>query len=798
MDILSAFDSAPEQKQQNFKRSAWVALIATLILLPIVFVPSSLFPFGLTKVFVLTAGVLIATALWLLGTLAEGEIQVPKHPVFIALFALPIVYLLSALFSGSFLHSFLGNGFEIDTVLSILLLALITFLASVLFQGKERARTFLSGLFIAFILVALFQILRLIVGGDAVTLGTFFSNVDNMVGKWNDLGMLSGLFVVLSLITLELPLKKIQRGVLYVALLLALFIMIVVNFTLAWVIVGIFALLFFIYTLSFGLVYSKRKNERGSYIPVRPLVVFLFALVFVIAGGPLGNTISSAFDISQIEARPSWGATFEMAEESFKENPLFGAGPNNFRSQWVMHKPDGINETIFWNTDFNVGIGSIPTSIVTTGAVGVIAWFALLLLFLLVGFRYIGRSNTDDPTTAFLEISSFFAAIYGWIFLIAYVPNIVVAALTFAFMGIFLAVQREKGTLPTLSISGFSSPRQAFGVTFVAITLLIGVVAWGYIATTRYVAAVYFQKGVQLANTSTDIDSVESHITQAARLHNSDQYHRTLAELTLLRLNQVLSQENVPEETLRTQFQNTLSNAVGFARNATNINPDNYQNWMTLGRVYATITPLEIEGAYESAVAAYDRARELNPHNPEIELTRARLEISSGNMDEARNFIQAALEKKNNYTEAVFLLSQLEAQSGNIEQAISAARSATILAPNDPTVFFQLGLLYYTEEQFADAVPTLERAVILLPTYSNAKYFLGLSYFQEDRVDDAIAQFEDLVTLNPDNQEVQDILENLQAGETPFAGATPPADTPPEERDTLPVEEEEVPVVEEE
>lgn len=796
METTSAypFDSGVAEntkKKQNFQRGSWVALVATLILLPIIFIPSSLFPFGLTKVFVLTLGILIATALWLLGSLTQGEISIPKHPVFIALFALPVAYFLSALFSGSFLNSFMGSGFEIDTVLSVLLLSLIAFLASVLFRGKKRASIFLSGLFIAFILVALFQVLRLIVGGDAVTLGTFFSNVANTVGKWNDFGMLSGLFVVLSLITLEMPLRKMQKGVLYLVLALALFFMVVVNFTLAWIVVGVFSLLFFIYTLSFGLVYSKQaQGERGSYIPVRPLVVFLFSLVFVIAGGPLGNTISSAFNISQIEARPSWEATFEMAEESFKENPFFGAGPNNFKDQWIQHKPAGINETIFWNTDFNVGIGSIPTSLVTTGVVGLIAWLALLIFFLIIGVRYIGRGNTDDPLIAYLEISSFFAAAYGWIFLIAYVPNIVVAALTFAFMGIFLAVQHHKGALPTFHISGFSSPRQAFAVTFVVITLLIGVVAWGYIATTRYVAAVYFQKGIELANTTTDIDAVERTISQAARLHNSDQYHRTLAELTIVRLNQVLAQEDLPEEALRNQFQTTLANAVGYARNAAVINPDNYQNWMTLGQVYGAIVPLEVEGAYESAVAAYNQARELNPHSPAIELTRARLELATGNMDTAREFIQAALAKKNNYTEAVFLLSQLEAESGNIEHAISAAQSATILAPNDPTVFFQLGLLYYTEDQFADAIPAFERSVILFPTYSNAKYFLGLSYWQQDRVEDAIGQFEDLVTLNPDNEEVQNILDNLEVGESPFAGATPPADTPPEDRETLPVEEE--------
>src|SRR3989338_8177488 len=53
---------------------------------------------------------------------------------------------------------------------------------------------------------------------------------------------------------------------------------------------------------------------------------------------------------------------------------IVGSGPNQFVGEWLMSKPSAVNQTIFWNTDFNYGVGLIPTFIVTTGLLGIIAW----------------------------------------------------------------------------------------------------------------------------------------------------------------------------------------------------------------------------------------------------------------------------------------------------------------------------------------------------------------------------------------------------------------------------------------
>ncbi|KKW05574.1 MAG: hypothetical protein UY39_C0056G0002 [Candidatus Kaiserbacteria bacterium GW2011_GWC2_49_12] len=48
-----------------------------------------------------------------------------------------------------------------------------------------------------------------------------------------------------------------------------------------------------------------------------------------------------------------------------------------------MYKPLGVNFTEFWNVDFYSGVGFIPTSFVTVGLLGVVAWGAVILALLM-------------------------------------------------------------------------------------------------------------------------------------------------------------------------------------------------------------------------------------------------------------------------------------------------------------------------------------------------------------------------------------------------------------------------------
>jgi tetratricopeptide (TPR) repeat protein len=163
--------------------------------------------------------------------------------------------------------------------------------------------------------------------------------------------------------------------------------------------------------------------------------------------------------------------------------------------------------------------------------------------------------------------------------------------------------------------------------------------------------------------------------------------------------------------------------------------------------------------------------------------------VAKGDGAKAKDFISQSLQQKKNYTDAIFLLAQVQVAEGNLKDAITSVEAATLLSPTDSGAFFQLGLLRYNVNDIQGAASAFEQAIAINPSYANAKYFLGLSYNRLGRNKEAIAQFQDLKTTNPDNKEVDLILQNLTAGKSPFTNATPPIDNKPEKRSTPPVQE---------
>ena len=143
---------------------------------------------------------------------------------------------------------------------------------------------------------------------------------------------------------------------------------------------------------------------------------------------------------------------------------------------------------------------------------------------------------------------------------------------------------------------------------------------------------------------------------------------------------------------------------------------------------------------------------------------------------------------KPNYTDAILLVVQLEVANNDIPSAIQAATAAAQTAPGVAPIWFQLGLLYYSNGDTAKAILALEKALFITTEYANAKYFLGLSYYAQNRTEDATKQFEDLQKTNPDNSEVQLVINNMTAGREPFASSTPPL-IPPQGRTTAPIPE---------
>ncbi len=768
-------------------------LVGLVFLLPVFFLSVSGISLDVSKSVLAVILIVAATALWLVGRMVDGKIVVPKTLLVLFAALLPLEYLVSAVASKVPAMSLFGQGFEVGTFAFTFVMFLLLFLASILVNSRDKVFTVYVSAMASFLVVAIYQGIRLFAGADVLTLGGNFSGViANTVGKWNDLGAFFGMIAILSMITLEtLPLKGFVKYLTYLSLAVSVFFLAVVNFSFAWIALAVISLMIFVFAIYLNKSENPTNDQEApslipkTKVPVIALVVLLISLFYVFSGDKIGGFLPTQFNASQVEVRPSWSATYDIVKGSLSQNLLLGSGPNRFSSEWALHRPAVLNETIFWATDFNAGIGLIPSFAVTTGLFGVLAWVLFLGYFLFRGVKSILMFDMGRMAQ-YSILSSFLLSVYLWLFAMFYVPNVVIYALAFLMTGVFIATLINEGIVKTYQISLLGSPKIGFVSVLALISLTIASAALGYVFVEKAISSINFQKTIQALNTDGDFDKAEVGLLKAVQFSENDLYYRSLSQVYLVKLNNLFQQQNLTEAEAKSQFQAILGNAIENARKARDYDTTNYTNWMNLASVYESVVQLGVTGAYDEAKKAYEQASVLNPQSPLVYLTLARLEVANKDNKAARENLNKALALKSNYTDALFFLSQLEAGEGNIAEAISRADQASLLSPNDVGLFFQLGLLKYTNKDYNGAIVSLERAVQLNGNYSNAMYFLGLSYDKVGRKADALAQFEKVEALNPDNQEVKNILVNLRDGKSALTDVPPPS---PEKKSNPPVKE---------
>lgn len=748
------------------KASFWVFQVL-LFLAPIFFVPSLSVPFQAGKNAFLISGVIVLAVLWLVARFRDGEFSFPKSSVLASSVVLGLVYVSSAFVSSGRETSLFGQGFEVGSAALFVSGLALCVLVSMFVKTKERIFTSYVTLVASFLILAGFHLVRLFFGADALSFGVITDALSTPAGRWSDIGMFFGLTALLSLVTLEkLKLGRLLKIFNIAVLGVSLVFLALVNSSALWVILAVFSLVFTVYEKTLG--WREERGEGRRAFPIYALVALLLSIAFILFGNRLGGLVSGIVGFSQTEVRPSFEATMQITRATLGNDMILGSGPNRFSSQWLLHKPAGVNETVFWGVDFNYGSGFLTSMAVTTGFAGALALLAVIVSLAVSFARSLARVSSS-PFARYLEVSSFISSAYLWSAFFFHVPSPALWFLATSFTGLFVASLAQSGVVKSVSVKTVDKPVLNF-VSIVFVIVALGATGiFGYAVGKRLVASTYLQRAILAANTSGDIDAAESLLASAISVSPSDVQYRALAELYLLRLSVLLSDDKVKQEEAQQKFQEYLSVAIRSSNAAVDFDPTNYFNHAALAQVFSAVTPFKIEGAYEAAVQAYQAALAVNPESPELYLALARLEVSKGDNAAARTQIGKALEKKGDYAAAVYLLAEMQIAEKNLPEATRSVEAVALLSPNDAGVFFQLGLLYYDQNRFDEAVLAFGRAVAINPQYANAKYLLGLSLYETKDVQGALAQFKELRVTNPDNAEVASVIVNLEAGKAPFA-----------------------------
>lgn len=755
-------------KSVDFEFVSFCILFGLIFLLPLFALPFGIFAVDFNKAMFLYIGVSLAFVCFLLARIQKKSIVFPKSFILGSLFLIALAWLASSIFSGNIALSLFGAGFETGTFAFFLFLSIIAFLISVLFCSTRRIALLYKGIFISATILFIIQFLHTGFGVAIPPWNMFQGVLASVLGNWNDLGIFFGLVAIVSLSSLEFGGEN-RRARIFLRVMLGMSLVAVffVNFSTLQYVLGFSVLALLVYRIV-NPPYFEGSPHRGNVDFLNTsFFVFLAIIVFSFAHEWIGVLINS-LGIQFTQVYPSWTATFGVIKGTLLANPFFGSGPNTFSYDWLLFKPDAISSTIFWDTQFQSGIGRLPSMVAETGILG-----GTTLVIFISSLLYGGKkvvSYKEHSLERMLLVSSFLGSVYLWIFTIIYSPGFLIFIFAGNFTGVFVASLGLANGEPLQEVVFAKGTKKGFALYLVTIAVIVSFTFSIYFFGAKYLAGYFYTTALQEASIRSDIEKADIYLQRAVWLDPQDTYFRSATEIGLLRLGQLISRSSKVEtvsDAEKTQFRDILSATVQSAKNATIANSLDPQNWMELGKVYETILRFDPEGFKSSAIFAYGEALRVSPRNPSPFVALARVELQTGNLDGALSYLNESLKIKSDFVAGHMMLAEIAVAEGKLKEAISELDRAVSANPNNPEniyIVLRIGILYYQDGDYEKAQGLFEKLVKLDPNFVDARYALGILYDKKGMTSMATAQFEELNKLIPKNSEIQKILSNLRAG----------------------------------
>ncbi len=657
-------------------RISFLSLFFVIVLLPVFFLPFTQIPVETSKGLLLVLGLSVSIIFWAVARFSDGKVTLPRSWLLTSGFLVVAVTLFSAFFSVSRQASMFGILFDLNSFWFIFAGFLLMFACSVVLRTYDNAKTVLFGVILSAAVVIVFQMLRFFFPAG-LSFGVLGGSTESIFGSWNALGLFAGLSVLASLVVLDFfHISRSRRIMLQVFIVLSILMIAAVNFLLVWELLGIFALIIFVYKISF---FSRRRSpeEGKAKFPAFSFIIVMASLFFFMSGQFIGSALPNRLGLSNAEVGPTFAATFAVAKPALAENPVLGAGPNKFGEVWAKHKPISINGGPFWDYSFSSGSGLLPTFAATTGGLGILSWLLFLTLFVVLGVKSIFSNLEKDVNK---EVIAFFVlAFYLFICAFFYSTGSVLFLLALAFTGIFIGLSAKERPNGQMTILFLEDHRKSFFFILFLVLVMVSSAAASFKYIERFASVSYFRSTLR----STSVAEAEAAIGKALSLHVNDLYLRTYAQVQLAKLATLAQKGEDLTDAEKAELQGSVEQAVNGAQLATTYNSSNYLNNQALANVYSTVSALGVEDAYEKAVEFYQKAIAQNPLNPGLPLAISRTALANNKLKEAKEFANASLALKPNFLDALITLSQVSKLEGNGKDAISYAEQALALDPTN-------------------------------------------------------------------------------------------------------------------
>ncbi len=530
------------------------------------------------------------------------------------------------------------------------------------------------------------------------------------------------------------PNSKFQTIFYWLLLAGSLGLLVIVDFTMAWVVLLATLVLFV------GLSLWKRLFKENVNRLLIPIFLIIIAAVLI----PF-KPVNLELPREQVLSQPtSWQVGLGGATESVKAGFL-GSGIGTFHYDFTKHKPIGINESWLWQIRFDRAGSHLAEILGTMGFLGILAYLSIIGMFLLISYFLVANRML-------LPLFMVFTALVVAQFV--YYQNLTLAFSFWLMLGMAVVSWQKPIREKVISFKNF--PELSLVLSTIVIILGIAILVFYYFGANFYLADVSYSQGLQVFG-SKRVEKLEKAVSMNSY---SSRYRAALSRSYLYEALQEL--QNPEAERDSKMIKNRVANAIAQARKAVELQPKSVQNWENLGVIYREIGGA-VQGATDWGIKSFEKAIALEPANPVLYTELGKLYLVKGDNKKAKEYFQKAIEKKSNYSDAIIQEALLSEKEGVLEEAIAKLEGLLTENPLNVEARFQLGRLYFNNNQTDKAIEQFQQVIILVPNHSNAHYSLGVAYSAQGQTQKAIEEFEKVLELNPGNQDVVRKLENLRA-----------------------------------
>jgi Flp pilus assembly protein TadD len=193
--------------------------------------------------------------------------------------------------------------------------------------------------------------------------------------------------------------------------------------------------------------------------------------------------------------------------------------------------------------------------------------------------------------------------------------------------------------------------------------------------------------------------------------------------------------------------------AERYLRAATGLKPTDHVE-EGQARAWLALAHLEENNKPEDALAAYRKASELTPRDPEPHLSAGLLHERQKEFSDAEAEYKQVLTLDSNATEAAIGLTNIYMKSGRLAEAEPLLRGLATERPDDAGIHLQLGRVLAAQGKKDDAIAEIQTALKLAPADSDAQRELADLYSSAGKNDLAENTYRALVTTQPKDPEL--------------------------------------------